>query len=244
MAKTSETGHAINVANFEKLISYLMGYGTRYNPSKDLIKISNLQNVLTLTKGALDSVSMAQSAYAGAVAARKIVFEPLNKYATRILNALRASGSSEQIDASAQSLVHKIQGVRASAKKSDEEKKALEAEGKEVTEISSAQTSFDNRLANFDKLVKLLATIPEYAPNEEDLKVATLTTYCTSLGNKNQEVIAAETALSNARIARNKVLYEANTGMTDVVADVKSYVKSVFEASSPEYKQISKLSFS
>ena len=44
-------------------------------------------------------------------------------------------------------------------------------------------------------------------------------------------------------ISRNNVLYANDTGLVDVASDVKSYVKSVYGASSPQYKQVSKLGF-
>lgn len=56
-------------------------------------------------------------------------------------------------------------------------------------------------------------------------------------------VINAETPLSTARIARNEVLYKQNTGIVDITVDVKNYVKSVFGATSPQYKLISNLKF-
>jgi hypothetical protein len=42
MASTSETGHAKNVANFQKLIEQVKVY-TQYNPSVNYLKIANLQ---------------------------------------------------------------------------------------------------------------------------------------------------------------------------------------------------------
>lgn len=80
------------------------------------------------------------------------------------------------MDESAKTLVHKIQGSRATAKKTDEEIAAAKAEGKETKEISSLQMSYDIRLDNFDKLIKLLNSVTLYAPNEADLKVTALTT--------------------------------------------------------------------
>lgn len=44
MPSTAETGHAKNVANFETLISFCIGYGAAYNPSRDSLKIANLHN--------------------------------------------------------------------------------------------------------------------------------------------------------------------------------------------------------
>jgi hypothetical protein len=91
-------------------------------------------------------------------------------------------------------------------KENEDEKKAAAAEGKEIVEISSSQMSFDSRLDNFDKLIKLLSSIPAYAPNEPDLKVEALTALYNDLKAKNMAVINAETPLSTARIARNEVL--------------------------------------
>jgi len=50
MASTSETGHAKNVANFEVLISFCSGYGASYSPSKNALKIPQLQTTLTTEK--------------------------------------------------------------------------------------------------------------------------------------------------------------------------------------------------
>jgi hypothetical protein len=140
-------------------------------------------------------------------------------------------------------LVRKIQGTRATAKKTEEEKKALAAEGKGTKEISSSQMSYDNRLDNFDKLIKLLTSVTLYAPNESDLKVTALATLYTDLKAKNSAVVTATTPLSNARISRNDLLYKSNTGMIDIALDTKTYIKSLFGATSPQYKQVSKLEF-
>ncbi|NJL76804.1 MAG: hypothetical protein HC892_19090 [Saprospiraceae bacterium] len=103
--------------------------------------------------------------------------------------------------------------------------------------------SFDSRIDNFDKFVKLLTSVTLYAQNEADLKVTALTAVLTDLKTKNAAVIAAEVPLNNARITRNDVLYKPNTGLVDIALDVKTYIKSVFGASSPQYKKISKIKF-
>jgi len=103
--------------------------------------------------------------------------------------------------------------------------------------------SYDNRLDNFDKLIQLLSSIPLYTPNEAELKVASLKNLYTDLKTKNTAVINAITPLSNARISRNETLYKADIGLVDTALDVKTYIKSLFGATSPQYKQISKLEF-
>ena len=140
-------------------------------------------------------------------------------------------------------LVRKLQGRRATPKMTAEEKEAALAEGKEVNEFSSSQMSYDSRLDNFDKLVKLLTSVPEYAPNETELTTASLTTLYNDLSAKNTAVINAAVLLSNARIERNEVLYTPITGVVDLSVDIKLYVKSVFGATSPQYKSISGLAF-
>jgi hypothetical protein len=61
--------------------------------------------------------------------------------------------------------------------------------------------------------------------------------------NTNTAAVNAYTPLSNARIDRNKILYDDVTGLVKVAGDVKAYVKSVFGGTSPQYKQVSKLKF-
>lgn len=243
MASTSETGHAKNVANFEKLVAETSAFGTAFNPSKAALKLAELNSQLVTARAAIAAVNSAEPAYKNAVSARDVAFAPLGKLITRVNNALKASDTTVQEDESALTLVRKLQGRRATAKKTEDEKKAAAAEGKEIIEISSSQMSYDSRLENFDRLIKLLTSIPAYAPNEAELKVAALTALYNDLKAKNMAVINAEIPLSTARIARNEVLYKQNTGIVDISVDVKNYVKSVFGATSPQYKLISNLKF-
>jgi hypothetical protein len=243
MTKTSETGHAKNVSNFETLISFVTGYGEKYVPSRASIMPRALSSLSFSAKNAINAVNAAIPAFTTNSIAREVAFLPLNKLVTRVLNALKATDTTEQIDESAHALARKIQGTRSKAKKTDEEKEALKAEGKEVKEISASQMSYDNRLDNFDKLIKLLGSIPQYAPNEEELKVTALTAYYNDLLAKNKAVVDATTPLSNARIARDTILYAPITGLVDIAFDTKTYIKSVFGGTSPQYKQVSGLEF-
>ena len=110
-------------------------------------------------------------------------------------------------------------------------------------QISVSQQSYDSIMESFKKLIDLVSSEPTYKPNEVDLQIATLTTQAADLAAKNTDVVNATTTLSNGRIARNKTLYTPKTGLYDVAQEVKKYVKSVFGATSPEYKQVSKIKF-
>ena len=53
----------------------------------------------------------------------------------------------------------------------------------------------------------------------------------------------AELALATARQQRNELLYEPKTGMMDTALAVKDYVKAVFGAASPQYKEVKHIQF-
>ncbi|MFA5817695.1 MAG: hypothetical protein WC854_00260 [Bacteroidales bacterium] len=108
---------------------------------------------------------------------------------------------------------------------------------------SISETGHAKNVTNFDKLIKLLASVTLYTPNEADLKVTALSSLYNELKTKNSAVVIAATPLSNARIARNDVLYKNITGLLDIAADVKTYIKSVFGARSAQFKQVSGLKF-
>jgi len=243
MGNTQETGHAKNVTNFDELISFVVGYGTAYNPSRAAIRLAALQAIAAGAKGAIDVVNVVLPEYSNAIAAREVAFEPLSKLSTRVLNALKASDTSSKVDENATTLVRKIQGKRATSKQTEEEKAAAKAAGTETKEVSTSHMSYDSRTDSFDKLIKLLASVPLYAPNEVELQVPSLTTLYNTLKEKNAEVLAATIPLSNARISRNEILYKEETGLVDVAFDTKTYIKSLYGATSPQYKQVSKLEF-
>ena len=243
MTTNSETGYAKYVSNFESLLTSITAFGNGYNPPKDSLKRPALQLLLQSANEAFSAFNSALSNYSIAVDTRETAFEPLSKLITRINNALKSSESTTQMDESVQTIVRKLQGRRAVSKISEEEKKALLAEGKEVNQISASQMSYDSRLDNLDKLIALLTTIPQYNPNEEELKISSLRALYDDLKTKNLEVISKNVELDNTRNIRNEILFKPLSGMVDIASDVKTYIKSVFGATSPQYKQISKLAF-
>lgn len=183
------------------------------------------------------------SALKNATAAREIAFKPLNSLITRVMNALAATGVSKEVLDNARSIGRKIQGIRVSPRYTEEEKKAIAEAGSNARQISSSQMSFDQRLDNLNGLIRLLKNIKEYLPNEEDLKIEGITALYEELKGHNNAVIAATIALNNARIHRNKVLYDEKTGLITIARNAKAYIKSVYGATNPVYKQVAPLHF-
>jgi hypothetical protein len=198
---------------------------------------------LAEAKDCLTAIHGSQAILSNALSARTGAFAPLSKLATRINNAVGSLNIPQQSKEQVSAIVRKIQGRRATPKMTEEEKQAAIEAGQAVVEISSSQMSIDNRLDNFNKLINFLMAISAYSPNEVDLSVAQLLARYETMYAKNRDVINADGPLSNLRITRNNLLYGETTGIVDVAIAAKMYIKSVFGADSPQYKQVGSLSF-
>lgn len=248
MSSTSETGHAKNVANLEVLISDCIGFGTLYNPSKNALKVAQLQTMLTTAKSVLQTVKTTQTAFENTRNAREIALAPppVKKLCTRILNSLEATDATKQTIDDVKAINRKIQGKRAGKPITVTPAPADDTAApvpEEVHQISVSQQSYDSLIDNFAKLIVCVSAEPLYIPNEADLKVIGLNTALTNFKTLNTSVINATFPYKNAMIARDAALYQDNSGLVDIALEVKKYVKSLFGATSPQYKQISKLKF-
>jgi hypothetical protein len=243
MPSTTETGHAKNVATFEDLISFCTGYGATYNPSRAALKLPALNTQNTAANAAMQAVKVAKTNYDNATNAREVTFKQLKSLSTKIISALAATEATEQTLEDAKTTNNKIQGKRAKAKEKPDANTA-DANTPTPKTISASQQSYDKQIDHFAQLVATLTAEPKYTPNENELKVTTLNTLLTDLKAKNTAVINATTALSNARITRDKALYDETTGIIAIAQDVKQYVKSLYGANSPQHKQLTTLKFS
>ena len=238
MASTSETGHSKNVSNLETMISYCTGYGVTYNPSNSDILLSELVTLYTDSKASVKLVKTTETPFNDVEGQRKLIFKPLKPLSTKVLGAIRSSGAPSTVIADAETINRKIQGKRA-----DNSVVETPTEEAPKDKISVSQQSYDMQIDHLEKLIELVDVEPKYNPNEIPLQIATLTNYKTQLETINTAVKNSYTPYSNAMIARDKKLYDPATGLVARAQLVKNYVKSIFGASSPEYKQINKLRF-
>ena len=217
MSSTSETGHARNVANLQKLTEQVTVY-TLYNPPVDNLKVANLQTLYTTASAKLNEVEDKRNANKNAITVRQSAFENLKSTATKIINHLEILGLPSGTIDQAKSLNRVIQGGQ---------KKAVTAleEGKEETKtVSTSRQSYTQMAENFGILLQLLGTIPTYNPNEDDLKLLNLETYKNSLVSSTQSVDQTEAELNNKLIERDQLLYADGTGLYSIVHNVKKYV--------------------
>ena len=238
MASVSETGHAKNVANLQDLISFVTGYGATYNPTKNALKLPQLTALYTASQASLADVVTKNTAYNNKVNERVVAFKDLKSLSTRLINALQTTDATSEKIADAKAFNKKMQGIRAKAVETPSDSNAPAP-----NTISTSQQSYDQQIQHLAGIISVLQSEPSYAPNENDLKIVTLTAKQTDLTAKNSAVAIAYANVSNSRIARDKTIYGEDTGLFDIATEVKKYIKSVFGATSPQFAQVKGIEF-
>ena len=238
MASTSETGHAKNVANFQDLIEFVIGFGPTYNPAKDTLKLPQLLALKASADAALEEVITKNTHFNNKVNDRMIAFSDVRTLATRLINALQSSEASKETIANARFFIRKMQGKRASAGQTPNQPDAPVP-----NTISSSQQSYDQLIQHLAGLRSVLNTEPSYAPNETDLTDAAIEAKINDLQTKNTAVATAYTAVSNTRIARNQTLYADNNGLVAIAIGARNYIKSIYGANSPQYALVRNIKF-
>lgn len=236
MTSKSEVGNAKNVANLQKLTERVAVYAL-YNPPVESLTVESLQTLYTTASAKLTEVEDKRVANKNAIAARQATFENLKPTCTRIINFLQILGLEEGVLKQAKSINRRIQGGQ---------KKSVtppDPSGETVNNISTSRQSYTQICENFGILLQLLATIPTYTPNENDLKLTSLTTYHTSVMSSTQAVDQTEAELNAKLIERDNILYADGTGLYTIAQNVKKYVKSLYGATSPEYANVSGIEF-
>ena len=236
MSSNSEVGHAKNVANLQKLTEQVITF-TNYNPPIDNLKVANLQTLYTTASTKLTEVEDKRHANKNAITVRQSAFENLKSTSTKIINHLGILGLLEGTLDQAKSLNRVIQGGQKKTTTPPDEN------GQPAPTVSTSRQSYTQQAENFGILLQLLATIPTYAPNEDDLKLVNLNSYKDSLVSSTQSVDQTEAELNAKIIERDQILYADGTGLYTIAQNVKKYVKSLYGATSPEYSNVSAIKF-
>jgi hypothetical protein len=240
--RSTQFKHEQNVANMDEMITRVQTFGEKYQPSRDALLISNLTKIKVDGESSITDTHTASAQLQFAVSARKTLYKGFNAFVTRIINALKASGVSKEVYDQAQIIIRDLRAQRASDKTESTEttETAAESESRSVTLHLSA---YDRKASNFNRLTVFLKEIPGYKPNESDLTVEAITAKSAEYKNANVAIRTAAVEVDSHTNNRDKILYEDENGLVDVGLAVKSYVKSVFGAGSPQYKAISNISF-
>lgn len=240
---TNQSGHEQNVVNLGLIITTVSTFPTGYNPSRVEFTIPKLLELKTSGENVVGSWNLADNVAKKSVTNRNLAFTGFDSLVTRSINSLRISGASDQTIEQAGALVRELRGVRATDRPTDEEIAAAKANGEDLSSNVLHNSTFDSKIENFKKYTQFLGLVDEYNPNEADLKVDALNNRLTAMKTANDNYNSTDAALNATRLLRNSMLYTKTTGLVDISLGVKLYVKSVFGATSPEYKSISDIQF-
>jgi len=236
MASNSETGHTVNISNFKLLIDHCTEFGATYNPSNTALTIANMTALWTAGDTAHQALTLAVQTAKNPINARQILFEPTEKLVTRTMSYFNSTGASDQIKADAKGLADRYRGYGVGVAK-------LPDGTPDPADVSTSHQGYIQKGDTFKQLVDLFASEPAYSPNEAELKLVTLQALSTAMKTANDGIGTILAPVSNARIARNKALYEKDTGIVDQAMDCKNYVKGLYGATAPETRLISGLKF-
>lgn len=229
-----ETGIAETIAHGETAVNYLITFGTSYDTNNADLKVASLQAKNVLGNQLVSAVLASKQDNTLKINNRQEVYNPVTKLATRVINELEASNASKKTVADARHFVDKIRGHRIITIKPDET---------DQNHISACQTSFIQQVQHFSGLIAVVSTEPLYNPIMADLKIPALEAKRDAMIASNQAVGTTQAQLGATRLERNLFFNKAFTGYVDTYLAVKRTVKAIFGATSPEYYQISALTF-
>src|ERR1700712_2630470 len=89
--RSAETGIAMSLANFKKIVQSAIALDTRYKPSSVLIGIPNLQSSYSFTKIAVEATVHLEKPFITAKANRADAFALVKGLFTKVMNALLAT---------------------------------------------------------------------------------------------------------------------------------------------------------
>lgn len=235
----SETGHAKQVATFETLVSFVTGYGGDYKPSNAVIELVQLNAALASAQAMIDGVTTGLIGWKVKVNDRESEFQGIGKFMTRLSASYASCGAAPNAIDDMKGFARKVAGARKGKIEIDDPNTPED----EAAHNSVSQRSYTQVVEHFDNAIELCMNTPQFTPNEAELTVVAMQAKSAAMKAANTAVTNSVTTLSNNRLDRNSVLYTDAISLYELAKLVKLYVKSLYGADSPQYKQISGLEF-
>jgi hypothetical protein len=234
----------INLQSFEKLMGVCTGYGGKYNPGRQNLRVENLSDMLKQAREKIQQVSVAKTNYEIAQNNRELAFAELRALASRILAELKSSGIQETTVDDAATMVRKIRGYHLTKKPTAAiPSEARETSDKPVINRSRSGKKFGYITVDFEKLLQTLIAEPEYQPANPELQVSTLQEKLEALRSVNTTAVSASSSWSLARMARNDFFYVGRNSLHSTAMAVKQQVKATFGSRSEATALVSKIRF-
>jgi len=243
MHRTSGSGHLQNLTSLEGLCATCVSLGPLYNPPIENLSIANMQLLVEQGKAIQEQLVNAESKYKTLGSARRNAFLDFNSNLASVRNIFQVACSNEIMQDQFDTIYRKLTGQRAIKIEKQTASGAEDPSLPEQKHISVSQTGYDDRLANFEKIISLLKQIPEYDPNEANFTVNGLVQYFLTLKEAHQQVNNAIGPCIEVHNNRDYLFYTPVNGIVDVGRTAKKYLKAILKPSNPLYKDVSKFTF-
>ncbi|WGH76203.1 hypothetical protein P8625_03285 [Tenacibaculum tangerinum] len=235
MSSTSQKSFSSRLGNAKKLKTIVSNF-TNYQPPVEEASVAKLTETIEQIETLQTNYNNVKADYTLKTNERKKIFteneNAIDKQLAPIRAFVEALKGKDSIELSQIStLVNKIRG--------QVPKKATTKEQTDTKTISQIERTYASRVANFKNIIDILTTLGEsYAPANETLSIASLTTLATAAEASTE---AVNTALATLKpvIEQRKELYNTLSKQTQ---DIKNFVKAQYGQTSNEYKQIKGLS--
>jgi hypothetical protein len=239
----SEQTRAKNIDNLSVFISIATELGAKFATNNELIKLNNFtafrDGCLQRQKNVIDVLPVEDKA----IDERIILYNAVPKKSTKILNAVKALGVTEQSIGHLRTTLNSLRGSKVSTKTPDNPTPLPAGQTPKKT-ASSSQRSFASVLENVALFVEQVNAQESFKPNEEEFKTSALESWVADLTNKNNAAISAKAMVQSNRAERDSYMYSETDGMQVRVNAFKAYIRSILEKDDIRLIQISKLRFS
>lgn len=232
--------HVKNAEAYSRLVGICTGFGGNYNPGRQTLQLKAMRALLEAAQSSLQHYSQKLHIYKDVTNEREVAYEQLGKLTSRIVRSVESFGVLPQTLDDVRYYQRLVKGRPSSSRLPIPNE---EAEAKPLTTRHRTQQSYVAIGDHFSKLVQMVGQLTVYQPNEAELKVDALEVAAKRFKSLNAMVDTAKTALRNAKMHRDRVLYTNEVSVVNNYRKVRSYVRSVFGYPSAEASQLSGLSF-
>jgi len=239
----NQAGINVNFTNLGLLITRISVFPNGYNPSRSELSIASLTNCLNHAQDVKSSFLNAVVIEKNAQTQFNASFDGFDSFITRVGNAVSICGAPRHTIEQIEVILRDLHGRRATALVSKPTVTTDNTAVPESNQITRHISTTESKLESFNTLIQLLSSVPLYVPNEEDLSTVGLAKRYNTMKMVDMNYKTALASLDAARELRNNIINAEGTGLVDIANAAKTYVKSVYGATSHEYKSISDLTF-
>lgn len=239
MANFSENTFGARIANAEALLTHVKAFSNYVAPTTETT-IENYEKLIVALKTENASIATKKLAYSSAVDVRSKLFfkEPtsVDKLVSPITAAVKAKlGKSAKQVTEITALGNKIRGEKPK-KATTPPVEGKEAEKKDT--VSQSERSYGSITKHFSDIINTLTALDtDYAPANDTIKLASLSSKLETIKTANNQVTATYGALKASVDSRQA----AYADLSERTQRIKDSVKSQYGFQSTEYNLLKKL---